>query len=225
MRLLVVDTALGLCTVAVRDGAHTVARSEPMARGHQEALAPLAQAVMAETGLAFSDLDGVGVTVGPGSFTGLRVGLAFAQGLGAALGRPVVGLSTLDALAASVAPDGLPVAAVIDARRGQVYARLFDDAGEPLDAAGATPLGDLASRLALARSPGRLVGTGAALAAEAAPSWTPVPLEGPSAEAMIRLAAAALSQGAPDAPRPQYLRAPDATPPTRLPGQPRPARP
>lgn len=224
MRLLVVDTALGLCTVVVHDGSRLTARSEPMARGHQEALAPLAQAVMAEAGLAFSDLDGVGVTVGPGSFTGLRVGLAFAQGLGAALDRPVVGLSTLDALAASVAPDGLPVAAVIDARRGQVYARLFDGAGEALDAAGATPLTELASRLARAGSPGRLVGTGAALAAEAAPGWTPFPLDGPSAEAMIRLTAALLAGGVPDVPRPQYLRAPDATPPTRLPGQPRPAR-
>jgi tRNA threonylcarbamoyladenosine biosynthesis protein TsaB len=225
MRLLVVDTALGLCTVAVADGAHMVARSQPMTRGHQEALAPLAQAVMAEAGLAFADLDGLGVTVGPGSFTGLRVGLAFAQGLGAALDRPAVGLSTLDALAASVAPDGLPVAAVIDARRGQVYARLFDGAGEPLDAAGATPLGDLASRLALAGNRGRLVGTGAALGGDAAPGWTPVPLDGPSAGAMIGLTAAVLAGGAPDAPKPQYLRAPDATPPTRLPGQPRPARP
>ena len=225
MRLLVVDTALSLCTVAVGHGARIVARSEPMARGHQEALAPLAQAVMAEAGLAFADLDGVGVTVGPGSFTGLRVGLAFAQGLGAALNRPVVGLSTLDALAASVAPDGLPVVAVIDARRGQVYARLFDGAGEPLDAADATPLSELAARLALAGGPGRLVGTGAALAGEAVPGWTPVPLDGPSAEAMIRLTAALLAGGAPDAPRPQYLRAPDATPPTRLPGQPRPGRP
>jgi len=224
MRLLVVDTALGFCTVAVRDGAHIVARSQPMTRGHQEVLALLAQAVMAEVGLDFSDLDGVGVTVGPGSFTGLRVGLAFAQGLGAALDRPVVGLSTLDALAASVAPDGLPVAAVIDARRGQVYARLFNGAGEALDAAGATPLTGFTARLTGAGSAGRLVGTGAPLAAEAAPGWTPVALGGPSAEAMMRLTAAALAGGAPDAPRPQYLRAPDATPPTRLPGQPRPAR-
>jgi len=224
MRLLVVDTALGLCTSAAWDGARTIARSEPMARGHQEALAPLTQAVMAEAGLAFADLDGVGVTVGPGSFTGLRVGLAFAQGLGAALDRPVVGISTLDVLAASIAPDGRPVAPVIDARRGQVYARLFDGAGGIMDAATATPLAELPGRLSTAGGPGRLVGTGAALAAEAAPGWTPVSLDGPSAEALIRLTAAGLAQGAPTAPRPQYLRAPDATPPTRLPGQPRSSR-
>ncbi len=218
------DTSLGLCAAAVGDGARIVARSEAMTRGHQEALAPLVQGVMRDAGLSFEDLDGVGVTVGPGSFTGLRVGLAFAQGLGAALGRPVAGLSTLDALAASVAPDGRPLAAVIDARRGQVYARLFDAEGAPLDEAEATPLTALAARLARAGQGGRLVGTGAHPAGDAAPAWEAVDLAGPTAQALIALTRAALSSGSADAPRPQYLRAPDATPPTRLPGQPRPGR-
>lgn len=218
------DTSLGLCAAAVGDGARIVARSEAMTRGHQEALAPLVQGVMRDAGLSFEDLDGVGVTVGPGSFTGLRVGLAFAQGLGAALGRPVAGLSTLDALAASVAPDGRPLAAVIDARRGQVYARLFDAEGAPLDEAEATPLTDLAARLSRAGQGGRLVGTGAHPAGDAAPGWEAVDLAGPTAQALIALTRAAVSSGSADAPRPQYLRAPDATPPTRLPGQPRPGR-
>jgi len=224
MKLLVIDTALGLCTAAVSTGARIVARSEPMARGHQEALAPLAEAVMDLAELDFTGLDAIGVTVGPGSFTGLRVGLAFAQGLGAALDRPVVGLSSLDALAGSVVPDGRPVAAVIDARRGQVYVRLFDGAGVPLDAAGATPLAGLAGRLDGAEQGGRLVGTGASLAADVAPGWAAVALAGPTPEALVRLTEAALSRGGVEAPRPQYLRAPDATPPTRLPGQPRPGR-
>ena len=224
MKVLAIDTSLGLCTAVVSDGAHVVARSEAMMRGHQEALAPLVQAVLRDANLKASELDGVGVTVGPGSFTGLRVGLAFAQGLGAALGRPVAGLSTLDALAASVAADGRPVAAVIDARRGQVYARLFDAAGAPLDEAEATPLTDLAARLARAGQGGRLVGTGAHLATDVAPGWGAVDLAGPTAEALIALTRRALSSGSTDAPRPQYLRAPDATPPTRLPGQPRPGR-
>jgi tRNA threonylcarbamoyladenosine biosynthesis protein TsaB len=224
MKLLVIDTALGLCTAAASDGVRIVARSEPMARGHQEALAPLAGAVMDLAELDFAGLDGIGVTVGPGSFTGLRVGLAFAQGLGAALDRPVVGLSSLDALAASVVPDGRPVAAVIDARRGQLYTRLFDGAGIPLDAAGATPLNGLAGRLDGAEQGGRLVGTGASLAADVAPAWAAVALAGPTPEALIRLTETALSRGGVEAPRPEYLRGPDATPPTRLPGQPRPGR-
>lgn len=224
MKVLVIDTALGLCTAAVGDLDEVVARTEAMTRGHQEALAPLAEAVMAGAGLAFGDLLAIGVTVGPGSFTGLRVGLSFAQGLGSALDVPVVGLSSLDALAASVALDDRPVAATIDARRGQVYARMFAPDGKPLDAAEATPLEMLAGRLAGAGQAGRVVGTGAVLAAEAVPGWTAMDLAGPSPEALIRLTRHALDQGEVAAPRPQYLRAPDATPPTRLPGQPRPAR-
>lgn len=224
MNLLVVDTALGLCTAAAWDGARVTVRSEPMARGHQEALAPMVRAVMTAARLAFDHLDGIGVTVGPGSFTGLRVGLAFAQGLGAALDRPVVGLSSLDALAASVEPDGRPVAALIDARRGQVYARLFDGAGEAIDEAAPMSLDGLAARLPAIGQAGRLVGTGAEVAAGHAQGWAPHQLAGPGPEALIRLTGAALAAGGVGAPLPQYLRAPDATPPTRLPGQPRPGR-
>ena len=141
--LLAVDTALSQCTAAVRTGDRSWSRVLPMARGHQEALAPLVEAVAGEAGLRFARLDGIGVTVGPGSFTGLRVGLAFAQGLAAALDRPVIGLSSLDALAASVEPDGRPILAVIDARRGQVYARPFRPCGTPAGDAGALDLARL----------------------------------------------------------------------------------
>jgi tRNA threonylcarbamoyladenosine biosynthesis protein TsaB len=123
MRVLVVDTALGLCTAGLfevegADVRRLGLRSEPMAKGHSERLAGFARDTMAEAGLDFGAIDRIGVTAGPGSFTGLRVGLAFAQGLGAALDRPVVGVSSLDALAAS--GEGEAVAALIDARRGQV---------------------------------------------------------------------------------------------------------
>jgi len=81
--VLGLDTCLDACSVAVRDGVRLLAAtSEPMKRGHQERLAVMAQVTMAEAGIAFSALARVGVTVGPGSFTGLRVGLAFAKGLG-----------------------------------------------------------------------------------------------------------------------------------------------
>ena len=93
MRLMVVDTALGLCTVGVFEvderGARPLGlRSEPMVKGHSERIAGFARDAAAQAGLPFADLDRIGVTVGPGSFTGLRVGLAFAQGLAAAR-RPV----------------------------------------------------------------------------------------------------------------------------------------
>ena len=129
MKLLVVDTSLGLCTVGVFEvdsaGASCLGlRSEPMTKGHSERIAGFARDAATAAGVSFAHLDRIGVTVGPGSFTGLRVGLAFAQGLAAALGRPLVGISGLDALAAS-AGEAPEVAALIDARRGQVYARVW----------------------------------------------------------------------------------------------------
>jgi tRNA threonylcarbamoyladenosine biosynthesis protein TsaB len=121
LKLLGLDTALGACQAAVLDGeAVRASASELMQRGHQERLGPMVQQVMAEAGVAFGELDRIGVTVGPGSFTGVRVGLAFAKGLALALDIPLIGLGTLEALAASVEPEGR-VAAVIDAKRGQVY--------------------------------------------------------------------------------------------------------
>ncbi|MBI4275667.1 MAG: tRNA (adenosine(37)-N6)-threonylcarbamoyltransferase complex dimerization subunit type 1 TsaB, partial [Rhizobiales bacterium] len=103
MRLLAIDTALEACSVAVFDTAHgdiAVSESQPMVRGHAEALMPLIAGVMDTTGLSFANIDRVAVTIGPGSFTGLRVGLAAARGIGLAAGKPVVGLTTLAAFAA-----------------------------------------------------------------------------------------------------------------------------
>ncbi len=219
MRVLVVDTALGLCTAGVFEVDAGVARplglrSEAMVKGHQERLAGLARDAVAEAG-GFAQIERIGVTVGPGSFTGLRVGLAFAQGLGAALGVPVIGVSTLDGLAASVEGEG-PTAALIDARRGQVYTRFWRD-GSPEGPAEALSI-EAARARAAALGPGvRLAGSGAGLVAEGVAASG---LDGPSPGALARLTAAADAEAAP--PRPLYLRAPDATPPSRLPGQPRP---
>lgn len=220
MRVLVIDTALSLCTAGVfeveGDAVQTLGlRSEVMTKGHSERLAGLARDAAADAG-GFGAIDRIAVTVGPGSFTGLRVGLAFAQGLGAALHRPVVGVSTLDALAASV--EGATAAALIDARRGQVYAR-FWRAGVAEGPAEALSLEQAAERVAAVGSGAVLVGSGAPLMADAAPDATISDRPGPSPEAIARLAAALDPETSP--PSPLYLRAPDATPPTRLPGQPR----
>ncbi len=222
MRVLVIDTALGLCSAgvfAVEDGGAQPLglRSEVMTKGHQERLGGMVRDAVAGAG-GFGAIDRIGVTAGPGSFTGLRVGLAFAQGLGAALDRPVVGISTLDGLAASAGP--LPAAAaLIDARRGQVYARFWRDgvAGGPAEALSVETARDRARALGAGAG---LIGSGAALIADDVADGVVFALEGPAPEALARLTAAA--DPAMNPPRPLYLRAPDATPPTRLPGQPRP---
>jgi len=203
--VLALDTALETCSAAVTDGDRVLAaRSEPMARGHQERLAPLVAEVMAEAGIGFGALDRIGVTVGPGSFTGLRVGLAFAKGLGVALDRPVVGIGTLEALAAGTAGFA---AAVIDARRGQVYVQGLRD-GRPAAEPQALAVEDAADMLIYidAAGPTRLVGLGAALLAQAFPGATVDPRPGADPVRLAALAAAA----EPGLLKPIYLRAPDA---------------
>lgn len=130
--ILAIDTAMNACSACVYDKARGVftARSLPMERGHSEALMPLVEESMKESGLAYSDLEAVAVTVGPGAFTGLRIGISAAKALGLALGIPVLGVSTLDALAR--AEKGKSCAALIDDKRGGFYARFYDEKGSPL---------------------------------------------------------------------------------------------
>lgn len=205
--ILAVDTCLGASSVAVLDGGRVLAAlSEPMTRGHQEALPPLAQRAMIEAGAAFAALTRIGVTVGPGSFTGLRVGLAFAKGLSVALSIPCVGVGSLAALAAS-GPGGFTVAAV-DARKDQLYLQIFDG-GAALMAPDVLPVDTAAARIAeLYRGgPATIVGSGAPMLAAVIAGAAVLPLAAPDPAAVARLAAAAPATP----PRPLYLRPPYAT--------------
>jgi tRNA threonylcarbamoyladenosine biosynthesis protein TsaB len=176
-----------------------------MERGHQERLAPMAAEVMAQAGLTFADLGRIAVTIGPGSFTGLRVGLAFAKGLHLASGAPLAGIGTLAALAASGKAGGV-LAGVIDARRGLVYVQAFAD-GAPLGEPEAVPIEDAARQLDSGAI--QLVGPGAALLREALPNASILKLPAPDIAALGRLADVAAPE--PDL-RPLYLRAVDARP-------------
>jgi len=208
MIVLALDTALGACSVGVmQEGRLLASLSEPMARGHQERLAPMVREIMASSGVPFAALERIGVTIGPGSFTGLRVGLSFGKGLALALNTPCVGVGALEALAASVESTG-PCVAVIDAGRGAVYLQVFDD-GAPLSAPDRLPLEIAAARVVELRS-GRatLVGPGAALLAGVALGARIRAIEAPDIVVVARLAAA----GRVSPPRPLYLRPPDALP-------------
>ncbi|MDR6626667.1 tRNA (adenosine(37)-N6)-threonylcarbamoyltransferase complex dimerization subunit type 1 TsaB [Caulobacter segnis] len=206
--ILSIDTCLGASSAAVVDGQRALAaRSEPMTRGHQERIGIVAREAAAEAGVAFTHLDRIGVTVGPGSFTGLRVGLAFAKGLATALSIPCVGVTTLEALAFGV--EGF-VASVLDARMGQVYIQIFAD-GAALMAPDALGVGEAAARLAELYSggPATLIGSGAPLLADALSGAKVLTPAAPDPVAVARLAAA---RPAPNhSPRPLYLRAPYAT--------------
>lgn len=210
--ILALDTCLGASSVAILDGAAVRAvRSEPMTRGHQERIGVIAREVAVEAGVKFADLSRIAVTVGPGSFTGLRVGLSFAKGLATALSVPCVGINTLEALAASTDAAGL-VAGVLDAKMGQVYLQVFDG-GKALMAPDALEVGVAAARLAelCSGGPVTLVGSGAPLVADVLPGATVLTPAWPDPAAIARLAAA---RPAPShSPRPLYLRAPYAVAP------------
>ena len=133
MRVLTIDTAGPRCAVGLFDVAATArtlaTRSEPMARGHAEALLPMVEAVMAEAGADWPRLDRIAVVSGPGSFTGVRIGIAAARGLALAAGCPAVGISAFAARAAGIL--ARPLAVMLDARRGEVCAQVFFDGAPP----------------------------------------------------------------------------------------------
>jgi tRNA threonylcarbamoyladenosine biosynthesis protein TsaB len=220
MRVLAIDTALEACSVAVLDSessSRARSRSLPMSRGHAEALMPLIANVMSEARIEFAELDRVAVTVGPGSFTGLRVGVAAARGIALASGKPVVGLTTLSTLAVPLidADDSQAVLAVIDARHANVYMQLFGPGGRTLIAPRVAPLSE-AIRAAMA-SPTRIVGNAARLIEAAWLDNQRRPLQvteikAPDIVWVARLGAAADPD--PTSVKPLYLRAADARPQT-----------
>ncbi|MET0183449.1 MAG: tRNA (adenosine(37)-N6)-threonylcarbamoyltransferase complex dimerization subunit type 1 TsaB [Caulobacterales bacterium] len=131
MLILAIDSALDALGVAlVRDGATLAAAQERMSRGQAERIAPLAQEIAQQAEIKFAEIDRIVVTKGPGSFTGVRVGLAFARGLALSLSKPCVGISTLEALALEEGADGLK-AAVIETP-GALYIALYENGAEAL---------------------------------------------------------------------------------------------
>ncbi|USG61203.1 tRNA (adenosine(37)-N6)-threonylcarbamoyltransferase complex dimerization subunit type 1 TsaB [Sneathiella marina] len=227
MKILALDTALNACSVAILDGDNVQAHvHEKRARGHAETLMPLIQDLMKSCGTQFSDLDLIAVTVGPGTFTGLRIGLAAARGIALAAAKPCRGITTLEALAASVPANvsqGRPIIATADARRREIYAQVFSDgqsAGlmapqtEPI----ALPL--VAADSFLTMDEALIIGSGGPLLA-AHPDFDAKRFQisdlDPDPDAILvgRLAATRpIPRPSDGPPAPLYLRAPDA----KLPG-------
>ena len=180
MLILAIDTALDACAGDILDTASTevIAREAiSMKRGHAEALMPLLARVMQQSGLAFSELDRIAVTTGPGSFTGLRVGLSAARGLALAAQKPVVGLTTLAAYAAPIVArnDPQPVLAAIDARHDQVYFQLVTGDGHPLVSPRVAPIDEALQAAGNYPAP-HLVGNAAQLLAARWPAGHPAPV-------------------------------------------------
>ncbi|HJW42415.1 MAG TPA: tRNA (adenosine(37)-N6)-threonylcarbamoyltransferase complex dimerization subunit type 1 TsaB [Rhizomicrobium sp.] len=206
MKLLAVDTALGACSVAILDGDEVRAHIfEPMERGHAERLAPMVDDAMRRAELAYAQLDRLVVTTGPGTFTGQRVGLAFMRGLRVALDRPLLGVTTLAAMAAQAISETelAKAAALHDARRGEVYLQ-----SNAMDEPVLLPFADALDTLTNMKDRLALAGTAAPAAAPHLGSAILSTVRQPDALWVARLARTMPPPAV--APRPLYLRAPDA---------------
>lgn len=218
MLILSIDTALDACAAAVLDTAGGVIARESLAmkRGHAEALMPLIARVMKASGVGFAALDRVAATTGPGSFTGLRVGLSAARGIALAAGKPVVGVTTLTAFAAPIVSENgaHPVISAIDARHDHVYFQVLGDDGRSLIKPKVAPVAE-ALEAARFGTP-HLVGNAADILAARWPADAPPPFRidqqgAPDITWVAWLGAAVNPESSPA--RPYYLRAPDAKPP------------
>ena len=195
--ILALDTCLSACAGAiVKNGVVLAKAIEPMQRGHQERIAGMTEALMAQASVGFSELDRIAVTVGPGSFTGLRIGLAFAKGLSVALDIPCAGVGVLDVLGRKTGGGSSLV--VLDARGGQVHCQAFDG-GLPVGPAMTLDVGAAAQL----RAPDLLIGDGASLLAAAFPLARQIIPEACDPAIVAALGAAE----PPPPPNPVYMRA------------------
>ncbi|WP_207480581.1 tRNA (adenosine(37)-N6)-threonylcarbamoyltransferase complex dimerization subunit type 1 TsaB [Arenibaculum pallidiluteum] len=218
MRVLALDSATGACSVAVTDAGRVLARRDAVQdRGQAEILMPMVEAALAEAGIGYDGLDRLAVTVGPGTFTGLRIALAAARGLALATARPLVGITTFEALAAAV-PEALrpgrTLVVAVDSRRAEPYVQAFGTGLAPLG----PPAMELPGQVVLPGGPLLLAGDGVALLAPALEGRDVAAVEAvrhPDAAVIARLAETRDAPTAP--PAPFYLRSPDVTLP-RPPG-------
>jgi tRNA threonylcarbamoyl adenosine modification protein YeaZ len=222
MLILAIDTALDYCAAAVLDTdtqALIAQETQVMKRGHAEALMPLIVRVMTASGIAYLDLDRIAVTTGPGSFTGLRVGLSAARGIALAADKPVAGLTTLSAYVAPLVAEAQeqPIISAIDARHDHVYFQVVAGNGTTLMKPAVAPI---ESTFAAARFGAlRVVGNAAHLLADRWPRHLPAlssvdPQPGPDITWVAWLGAAIDPTESPA--KPFYLRPPDAKPKASL---------
>ncbi|MDX2168840.1 MAG: tRNA (adenosine(37)-N6)-threonylcarbamoyltransferase complex dimerization subunit type 1 TsaB [Deltaproteobacteria bacterium] len=134
MPVLGLDTATGVASVGIVGAAQCVERVQSVAGSHARALLPLIDAVLADAGMRLAELTRIAISIGPGSFTGLRIGLSVAKGLAVATRLPLVGVPTLEAYAHAVGPTDGAVWPILDARKGEIYAASFRWRGDALHA-------------------------------------------------------------------------------------------
>ncbi|MEJ5080313.1 MULTISPECIES: tRNA (adenosine(37)-N6)-threonylcarbamoyltransferase complex dimerization subunit type 1 TsaB [unclassified Ochrobactrum] len=218
MKILALDTASSWCAAAIYDsGTDTVLAevSEDIGKGHAEVLMDYIGRVMTQSGIAMTDLDCVAVNVGPGSFTGVRIGVSAARGFALALERPAIGISAFDALASEVAIShpGKPVLVLLEAHRGEIYAQSFDADSKATTGPMVLPRDEALALIQQQSSETVLAGSAAnALNEVLAGTFSTARVE-PTARIGTYAKLAALREPG-EAPKPLYMRGPDVKPQT-----------
>jgi len=219
MNILALDTSMGACSAALlrESGGATavVAREERMARGHAEALMPMLAELMKEAKLDFAELDLIAATLGPGSFTGVRIAIAAARGLALATNAKLWGTDSLTVMAQSVLADhaGSPFAISVDAHRFMLYLGVFDSDGVQIEGPLLVTPEDAAAKIS--RNLHAAFGSGAAILAEAAADiGIEIEASRPDLQPDAAMLAVLALQSHATLPtlRPLYLRPPDAKP-------------
>jgi len=217
MRILSIDTSCGAASAAVVDGSRRqplAQCSQAMEQGHAEALGPIVERVVGEVDGGFASIEAIAVAVGPGSFTGIRIGLAMARAMALTLEVPIVGVSTLVAFAAPLIDEQHPgvVVSAIDARHGAVYFQAFEASGRPLFEPRIASLRDAIR--AIGAGPARMAGNAAgALALEGSRAGLACDASAAAYPDVVAIARIGLASNPRDCPpRPLYVKPPDAKP-------------
>lgn len=204
---------MAACSVCVYDagsGLVLASRHAFMDRGQAEALAPMMQDTMGQAGVAFKDIARIAVTTGPGAFTGVRIGLAMARGLGVALNIPITGINSLAAIACNETAGDLPIVVAVDARANEIYFASYDASGHELIAPVIVALNE--AHKFMPKHPVRMLGTAADLLLDKNDAQHMRSDAGdlPVAANFVKFAASIPASAAP--PEPLYLRPPDVKP-------------
>jgi tRNA threonylcarbamoyladenosine biosynthesis protein TsaB len=204
------DRLCGACVLDERTGDIVATKTIDIGKGHAELLMGVIEDVLMQADLKYKDLTKIAVCVGPGSFTGIRVGVSAAIGFSIALNIPVVGVSSLQALAVGHSESASDILCLIDAHRGDVYAQSFSSSGLSLNAPVQISLDEIAKMGSLQSS--RLCGSGVAILQTSHPMSNLQPIHDVVLPNVERLAQAGTIAAMCVEPKPLYLRRPDAKP-------------
>jgi tRNA threonylcarbamoyladenosine biosynthesis protein TsaB len=204
------DRLCGVCVLNQTTGRIIASKTLDIGKGHAELLMGVVSDVLQETKLDYLSLTSIAVCVGPGSFTGIRVGVAAAIGFGIALNIPVIGITSLQALGIAQRNDKREILCLIDAHRGDVYAQAFSPQGFPLDLPRQIAVDEVAQMQSLQSKV--LCGSGVAIVQAAHPQLNVHPASGTNLAAVESIALAARNAAMTVDAKPLYLRRPDAKP-------------